>query len=30
MMERRTMIVKEAAVYLGLHQDNVYDLVREK
>ena len=28
-METRTMTVEEVAVYLGLHQDTVYDLVRE-
>lgn len=28
-MERRTMTVKEAATYLGLSSDTVYDMVRE-
>ena len=28
-MERRTMTVKEAAVYVGFHSDTIYDMVRE-
>ncbi|WP_068672166.1 excisionase family DNA-binding protein [Oceanobacillus sp. Castelsardo] len=28
-MERRTMTVKEAAIYLGLHSDTINDMVRE-
>ena len=29
-MEKRTMSVGDVAVYLGLHKDTIYDLVKEK
>lgn len=29
-MEKRTMSVQEVALFLGLHKDTVYDLVKEK
>ena len=29
-MEKRTMSVEDVAVYLGLHKDTIYDLVKEK
>ena len=28
-MNQRTMTVKEIAVYLGLHTDTIYDMVRD-
>ncbi|AXI08494.1 DNA-binding protein [Oceanobacillus zhaokaii] len=30
MMEKRTMSVEDVAIYLGLHKDTIYDLVKEK
>ncbi|RDW19673.1 helix-turn-helix domain-containing protein [Oceanobacillus chungangensis] len=29
-MEKRTMSVEDVAIYLGLHKDTIYDLVKEK
>ncbi|PAV27779.1 hypothetical protein CIL05_20080 [Virgibacillus profundi] len=29
-MEKRTMSVEDVAIYLGLHKDTIYDLVKGK